>query len=174
MTCSGPRITSPSSTDSGASSVGTAGFGRSASSSRIPKARVTRRLRQQIGVDCQMCARSEGVASARGRICGGSGAVTIVGAVVSAAPGVAVIGAGDDHADVARAPPGELTALLPADPRGGALEQRVGQLDAFLGRSDSKVATPSRLAPAARRARLARLGWITAALRRVDFSRTTY
>lgn len=75
-----------------------------------------------------MGARTEGVASARGRICGGSGAVTIVGS----APASRYLARAMTHADVARAPPSELTALLPAGPRGGALEQRVGQLDAFL------------------------------------------
>ncbi|KYF93204.1 hypothetical protein BE17_48625 [Sorangium cellulosum] len=37
-------------------------------------------------VTLRMCTRSEGVASARGRICGGSGAVAIGGSAVSAAP----------------------------------------------------------------------------------------
>jgi len=51
-TCRGRRIMSRSSIRSAASCVGPAGFAPSASSSPTPK-RVTRRLRQQIGVDCQ-------------------------------------------------------------------------------------------------------------------------
>jgi hypothetical protein len=51
-----------------------------------------------------------------------------------------VLDARDDQADVAGPPPHQLVAVLGADALGGALERRIGQLDALLGHVELREA----------------------------------